>query len=412
MPRERTSRVLVYFAVILIVMLGFCGLAADAARLELRQLQLQAATDAGAIGGAAELSAGTGSWQIVATNDALANETNAGMSGVVNAAQLGASSGTYLNNQLAVQVTSQVSVPMLFMGLLKQGNVILKSTSIALATPAPCGWYSGTPGLTGSTPKGAGIAISSGSITLNDCDLFSKPGVEVDNSAYVSGTGQISTAAAASGSAVNGSMSQPLLSGVAAAADPLAYLSAPSLTGVTTYTQSRFGSNPDGANTASNPTLQPGVYLKGLTLSGTQATFSPGMYIIEGPAVFTNGTILGTGVTLYFTRNSAGVYGPVNWSAVSFKVSAPTSGPYAGVLIFGDRNWSGGQPGFRLPERFQLRSGRHHLHLEHRSGPEPVLYHGITLLFGNRRQHFVVARQPDDVQRLFHPRFRQPGARQ
>jgi Flp pilus assembly protein TadG len=44
-----------YFAIILTILLGFCGLAVDIGRIELRTNQQQAAADAGALAGAGEL---------------------------------------------------------------------------------------------------------------------------------------------------------------------------------------------------------------------------------------------------------------------------------------------------------------------------------------------------------------------
>jgi Flp pilus assembly protein TadG len=72
---------------------------------------------------------------------------------------------------------------------------------------------------------------------------------------------------------------------------------------------------------------------EGLTLSGT-VKFSPGLYIInEGELSITGGTIQGEGVTFFFTKNATAKLA----GNPLITLSAPTTGPYAGLLFFGAR---------------------------------------------------------------------------
>src|SRR4051794_9731785 len=50
-----------------------------------------------------------------------------------------------------------------------------------------------------------------------------------------------------------------------------------------------------------------------------------------------NAVIIGSGVTLFFT-GSGGSWATFSITAATINLSAPTSGTYAGILIFGDRN--------------------------------------------------------------------------
>ena len=85
-------------------------------------------------------------------------------------------------------------------------------------------------------------------------------------------------------------------------------------------------------------TLNPGVYCGGLKLgAGDNATFNPGLYVINGGQFITQGgsTVQGTGVSFYLTGNQAGVSFT---GGDTFHLSAMTTGSLAGFLFFLDRN--------------------------------------------------------------------------
>jgi Flp pilus assembly protein TadG len=133
--------------------------------------------------------------------------------------------------------------------------------------------------------------------------------------------------------------------GVTAISDPLASLVPPSVPGTAT------------AVTVSNNkplTITPGVY-SSIKVSNSAAdvlTMSPGTYVITGPfTVGNSASVYGNGVTLYFTctgystANTApcsspgqtGGYFNANGATTS-TLNAPTSGTYAGLVMFYDRN--------------------------------------------------------------------------
>jgi hypothetical protein len=334
---------LVYFTVILIVLMGFCGLAVDVALLELHQIQLQSAADAGSFGGASEMSAGASDWQTVANNDAAAVEAANGATGITNASQAGATSGNYVGYPTVVQTTASQTVSTYFLKLLgnSAAGMALKATSLSLSVPVPCAYFSGNPGAGTSSPSGEGLAITQYSQLTSSCAVFSVPGVEVDSSSLVTG-GPIETSASPSGDNAGGTLSQPILNNIVATGDPLAWISAPTYSGC---------SKPTSSYSNNTFTLSPGVYCNGLSILSAYVTLNPGLYVVEGSADFEHDTVIGTGVTFYFTKNSSGAYGPVNWSSVYFQVSAPTSnsgGGIPGLVVFGDRNWSGVNQSFTM----------------------------------------------------------------
>ena len=85
--------------------------------------------------------------------------------------------------------------------------------------------------------------------------------------------------------------------------------------------------------------LQPGTYCSGLRLSGT-VTLSAGIYVISGGdlKINANADVTGDGVTIYL---KCGAEVSMNGTA-AVNLSAPTTGPYSGVLFYGDRTCSGG----------------------------------------------------------------------
>ena len=115
-----------------------------------------------------------------------------------------------------------------------------------------------------------------------------------------------------------------------ATGDPLAGLTAP------TYSGTPISKILSGNSTA---TINPGVYSQ-ITVSGNASlTMNPGVYIIEGGgfSVSGNASVKGSGVMIYNTSNSGGSYGSITLSG-NGSLSAPTTGTYAGLLIFQDRN--------------------------------------------------------------------------
>lgn len=85
--------------------------------------------------------------------------------------------------------------------------------------------------------------------------------------------------------------------------------------------------------------LLPGVYCGGLTVkANATVTFSPGVYIIKDGQFSVDGTssVIGAGVTFYLTGNASAFVNLNKDSQVN--LSAPTTGPLAGLVIFEERN--------------------------------------------------------------------------
>jgi hypothetical protein len=91
---------------------------------------------------------------------------------------------------------------------------------------------------------------------------------------------------------------------------------------------------PSGCSNGNKSALDPGKYCNGLNINGT-TTLSPGVYIISGGQlkINANAVLSGSGVTIYLT---GGATIQMNGNA-TVNLSAPTSGTYSGMLLYGDR---------------------------------------------------------------------------
>jgi uncharacterized delta-60 repeat protein len=164
-----------------------------------------------------------------------------------------------------------------------------------------------------------------GALTLAGNSSIAVPGVVIVDS---SSTAAVST----SGNSV---VSSPMATGVAVP-DPLAGLSGPGTTGLTSY----------GSLNLSKGSLPicPGIYSQIKVSGNASLTLNPGTYIIEGGGltVTGNASINGSSVMIYNAGSnypgSGGSFGGITLSGNgTFNLSSATTGTYAGVLIFQSR---------------------------------------------------------------------------
>src|ERR1035441_1235592 len=185
-------------------------------------------------------------------------------------------------------------------------------------------------------PTAANALSISGAVTINvpSCGVvvdsssskaFTFSGAGSFTAKYFDVVGGYSTSGAVT-------LSPKPVTGSASQADPLTFLTPPT-SNVCTYTNYKVSTG--------STTLNPGTYCNGITISGaTTVTFNPGTYILMGGGLnVTEASILkGTGVTFFLTKGLGYNYGPLSVSgAVVATLSAPTSGPYYGILFYQDR---------------------------------------------------------------------------
>ena len=186
------------------------------------------------------------------------------------------------------------------------------------------------------SPTASGAVSDGGSTTtmLENCSIYSNSkdtaSVSVGGSATLSAL-SIGTVGKVSISG-NVTTTEGIDTGLAPIDDPYSDVSYPSFSGCT---QTNLKVN-------KSMTIDAGVYCNGISVNaGATLTLNPGIYYIDQGSFTVNGgaTVTGQGVTLVFTSSTGS-----NWATATINgnatvnLTAPTSGPTAGLVIFADRN--------------------------------------------------------------------------
>ena len=321
------SAVLPFFAIVLPVMILFCGLVLDLSMLQLKTLQMQTAADAAAVGAELEAERGAGDWVSQGTADAAINGFTNGSKGLtVTLAQL-PTSGPYAGRYDTLQASLTQQVSTIFMGALNGGTVTLRTQAAALMTP--CVYLTGTGAL-----QTYSLDLFSGSFDGNTCPININTSVRVQSNGNTA-TVAMNVAGASSSSSMSGFVYPAPHYNVPLIADPLAATVSPSFNGSCNYTSYSLSGG--------TATLSPGNYCKGITLTNSTVVLNPGLYIITGGATWNNSSVSGSSITLFFTQGGGASYGKFTIAnASTVTISAPndtSNGTIPGILVFADRHW-------------------------------------------------------------------------
>ena len=313
--RGTNANVATIFALTLPIVVGAAGFGVETSYWYYNSLRLQATADAAAYAGALEQISGSDKPTIVAaaTQSAATNWLGSGTI-VVNTPP---ASGPNTAKK-AVEVIVRQNLDRMFTAIFTQGQVPEQARAVALIinaskscmtaldqTASQAALFSGN-----TTVKVTGCVIMSNSNATDSIQLQGSASLQVDCLIAAGGV----------------SLSNPVTTVCAApitqalpAADPFADLPTPA------------ASNP--CQNDNKATLSPGTYCSGMTLKGN-VTLSPGVYVVQGDLkINANAAIIGSGVIIFMSGSSTV---SMNGNA-SVKLSAPTSGPYSGVLFYGDR---------------------------------------------------------------------------
>jgi Flp pilus assembly protein TadG len=315
--RDESGQVLILTVLCATCFMGFVALAIDVGLFLHAKRVLQTAADSGAIAGAAELNFGD------MTAAAKADAAQNGITDGVNGATVAVSQP----KPGYVQVVASQSQPTFFLRLFSRNSMTVSATAVATTVPGPGCVY--TLNSTGQDIKLTG----SGSLTISNCGIIDDS--SSSDALTLSGSGDISARSIGivGGYSQSGSGTltpNPPTTGITAVPDPLSFLTAPSLVGVTCLPNPSFSGS--SAQTLGPATPGGTVCYNGLSISGSGAiTFNPGLYIINGDFRATgSGSLTGTGgVTFYLPSGNLAVTG-----SGSLNFTAPTSGPYSGILFY------------------------------------------------------------------------------
>jgi Putative Flp pilus-assembly TadE/G-like len=345
----------------LVAMIGMIGLVTDLGWAHFVRLKAQAAADAAAVAGAEFVLTSAGQSGTIACGAGIVCQSETGCPGSlsspptsnVQAACLYAqangfvnrgnqkvtvasgtssppptASGVHVSYWLTVRVSE--SVPQFF-------SAVLGNTTATVAARATGGLVgsSGSPCVYSLAPTGNNTLVASGGSQVNiGC------GIVVDSTgdqALVSSGGSCITANSVkvAGNWSGDCVTPAPVTGASPAADPYASSPAPPTYSGCDYTN--FSVN-------TSQTIHPGVYCNGIVINSGNIIVASGTYILDGGGLTINTTasaVTGTNVTFYNTADGTHSFQPIKiQGGASVTLSAPTTGPLAGMLFFQDRSIS------------------------------------------------------------------------
>ncbi|MGX5800634.1 pilus assembly protein TadG-related protein [Bradyrhizobium sp. Arg314] len=330
--KGKGGNVATIFALTLPVVVGGAGLGVETSYWYYSSLRLQAAADAAAYAGALEKIQGSD----IATITAAATSS---------AASNGSGSGTIVVNtppasgpntaKKAVEVILNQNLDRIFTSIFTQTKVPEQARAVALITDASKAC------VLALNPTASQAALFSGStsVKLSGCSVMANSSaadaIKVQGSAGLQADCLITVGGVSLNNPVTTVCQSPITQALPAS-DPFSSLPAPA---ATTPCQKINGNK-------TTQTIQPGTYCSGMNLNGNVA-LSSGVYVVQGNLKINAGAVITcatpcTGVTIFMAGSSTV---SMNGNA-TVNLSAPTSGTYSGVLLYGDRTGTAAQSTF------------------------------------------------------------------
>jgi Flp pilus assembly protein TadG len=344
--RDESGSIAIITAVSLAVLLAFGGLGVDAALWMRAKYDAQGAADAAANSVAAAAAIGNPASRLTAEANAAAaaNGFQNGMNGVTVTMNNPPGSGAYAGNASAYEVI--VSAPQkLYLASALAGTTapIVKARAVALltaGTPAP----SFPTCVLGLSPQPSQIDV-----TFNGNTKVTATGCDVDadspssSSINTNGGGSVHADNVRTVGGVSGGnifVTGKIYTQQTSIPDPYA--------GRTIPTMPSFTANNNWSGTIHNPT---GVmaFNGDVKLSGN-TTLDPGIYMISNGSLNMSGqnSLSGTGVTIILTSpnpsSDNGTFSITGGGAIN--ITAPSTGPTAGIALWADKNLPNNQDKF------------------------------------------------------------------
>lgn len=321
----RRGNFAISFAILIPVVMGLTGAVVDFAVFQRQQANMQSAADAAALSAAKEMTIDT--WSPTVATAVAKSYVDGNLGGIdpTSSAQYSVSTAVdKTTGKVKVNVDMDQYQYFLLGYFLKSPQIHVSATANAAGEAPVC-----VVGLDSSAAST--IAIDNvATVVAPGCVSYSN---SIDSKGiYVRSGAVLQTAATCSVGGYKGgsgsflpvpttdcpSLGDPLIDRVQPVAGPCDF---------TSY------SAPKNAAT----TLSPGVYCNGITIDNrADVLLKPGVYIINGGTLLTknNGTLKGTGVTLYFTGSDGHMAFD---GSTTVSLSAPETGPTAGLLMMQDR---------------------------------------------------------------------------
>ncbi|OAE99057.1 hypothetical protein AYJ54_33915 [Bradyrhizobium centrolobii] len=321
------------------VLVGTAGLGTEVGWWYYKHKNMQSAADSGAVSAATAVAGGgdmAAEANAVTANYGYANAVN-NVTIIVNQPP---KSGSYASNLQAIEVIVSQPQQRLLSSLFGSDPVGITARAVALPNSG-----TGCVLALNSTASPAVNVSGSNQLNLIKCNLYSNssasPSLNVSGSAAVSAN-QVGVVGDVSG-ASNITTTNGIRTHIQPIADPYASVSPPS---EPSCSNGKITVNANGKTNS----LSPGCYSgsitvnAGATLNLNPGNLNPAIYYLDGASlsVAGNATITGTNVTLVFTGSGS------NWGTASIgsnatiDLTAPTTGPTKGIVMYGDRNMPAG----------------------------------------------------------------------
>ncbi len=324
--RDDRGNIAVISALAAPLIAGAAGLSVETTYWYYKGLQLQGAADSAAFAAGVEKRAGSDDAAVIASATRVAAENGyepAIGSIIVN---LPPASGQFTDSDDAVEVLITSPAERFFSKVFDDSQIILNARAVARHTQAQDACVLS---LNQTAPKAADFAGSSDA-QFDGCTVMANSSapdaINVQGAAKLTANCLIAVGGAQTTMGVTLTDCKAPLVEAPPVGDPFANVAAPSVpTG---------GCKSAPNNPKNSYALAPGRYCGGLDIKGN-GTLAAGIYYLQGDFnIASNATLSGSGVTLYLEGDSKVT---MNGTA-TVDLQAPTSGPYAGVLIFSDRS--------------------------------------------------------------------------
>jgi Putative Flp pilus-assembly TadE/G-like len=328
--QNQAGNYVITFALALPVLVGLSGLGTEAGLWFFKQQTMQGVADSSALSAATANNSTLDALVVQADGVAATYGYANGVNGVQVTVNRPPKSGSYTGTTSAIEVIVRQPQQRLLSRIYRSDPVLILAR--AVATPSP-----GQGCVLALDPSVSSAAALNGSavVNLKDCGLYSNS-QNAASSIQASGSSRLNAlvvrAAGGVGGQSNMSTSQGIFQNQTPTADPYANVDPgpkPSTCTKTNYKQ-----------TSGATEIGPGRYCGGLSVQGGTLKLQPGIYWIDGGSLKVNGgaTLEGKNVTLVFTGTGSDYADAAINGGANVNLTAPTTGPTAGIVIFADRN--------------------------------------------------------------------------
>ena len=309
-------------------LIGMTGLGTEVGLWLYQRQTLQSAADSAALSAAAAYYYGN-DYTIEADGVAASYGFVDGVNGTNITVSRPPTTGNYTSKSDAIEVVVEQPQSALFTALFNLTKFDIRGRAVAMA-------YGGSGCTLSLDPMASGATTVKGNanVTLNGCNMYD----DSDNPWALTASG-FAHISAKSVDVVGGisntdniEVTDQIAENQPALSDPYNDVPVPNYSGCDSH----------NFKAQSTMTISPGVYCGGMSLNaGAVVTLNPGIYYLDAGGLSVNGgaTLKGTGVTLVFTSSKGVNYAnaTINGGA-TVSLTAPMSGPTAGIVLFGDRN--------------------------------------------------------------------------